>query len=108
MATAYVVAEVTVTEPDTFRTYMRLAERSIAEAGGRYLVRGGTTEVLESDWRPPRVVVVEFDDLELARAWYRSASYVAARAARRGCATLNMIIVEGVERDGVGEPPTRS
>jgi len=93
---AYLVVDATVTDPVAYRTYMALAERSLAEAGGRYLVRGGATEVLEGDWRPARVVVVEFDDIDAARAWYDSEAYLAARAARRDSAVFNMLLVDGV------------
>ena len=94
---AYVVVEATVTDAEQYQTYRALAERSLAEMGGRYLARGGATEVLEGTWEPTRVVVVEFDDLAAARAWYGGDGYREAREARRGAATMNMILVDGVD-----------
>ncbi|HVB06040.1 MAG TPA: DUF1330 domain-containing protein [Acidimicrobiales bacterium] len=93
---AYVVVESRVSDPERYKAYAALAEQSIAEAGGRYLARGGATETLEGDWAPPRVVVLEFADVDTARRWYESESYRAARAARAGAAELQMVLVEGV------------
>jgi uncharacterized protein (DUF1330 family) len=92
---AYVVVDVTVTDPEAFRTYMALAEVSLAEAGGRYLARGGETEVFEGRWSPRRLVVVEFPDRAAAKAWYEGAAYLAAREARAGAANMNMVCIEG-------------
>jgi uncharacterized protein (DUF1330 family) len=96
---AYVVVDVTVTDPDKYAAYRELAARSIEAAGARYLARGGDTDVLEGSWEPGRVVVVEFDDAAAARVWYEGAAYAAARAARDGAATMNMVVVEGIPRD---------
>jgi len=67
----------------------------VAAYGGRYLVRGGPTEVVEGDWQPHRVVVVEFDDLDAARRWYDSPEYTKARQIRQASATSSIILVEG-------------
>jgi uncharacterized protein (DUF1330 family) len=92
---AYVVAEVNVSDAEAYKVYQGLAEQAVAEAGARFLVRGGAPEILEGDWDPPRVVVLEFADAATARDWYDSATYRAAREARQGAATLNMVLVEG-------------
>jgi uncharacterized protein (DUF1330 family) len=97
MPCAYVIADVEVSDPEQYRRYTALSPGAIAAAGGEFIVRGGRTEVLEGDWTPGRVVVVRFDTLAEARAFYDSALYVAARAERAGATTtFNMIIVEGV------------
>src|SRR5690606_23317253 len=49
---AYVVVQIEVTDPGTYETYKELAPPSIAQYGGRYIVRGGATETLEGSWRP--------------------------------------------------------
>ncbi|MGZ4419557.1 MAG: DUF1330 domain-containing protein, partial [Gaiellaceae bacterium] len=64
--------------------------------GGRFVVRGGETAVLEGDWNPKRLVVVEFDDLEAAKRFYDSPEYQAAMKLREGAANLNMVAVEGI------------
>ena len=65
--------------------------------GGRYLVRGGELAVLEGDWRPSRLVVLEFEDLAAARSWYASARYQEAKGLREGAARLRMVAVQGVD-----------
>jgi uncharacterized protein (DUF1330 family) len=93
---AYVVVDCDVTDPVRFENYRKLAPPTIAKHGGRYLARGGAMDVLEGDWRPGRLVVLEFPTADAARRWYASAEYVAARAERAGAARMNMVVVEGV------------
>ena len=95
---AYVIADVSVSDPEQYKSYMALSPKAIAEAGGRFLVRGGRTETLEGDWTPGRLVVAEFADMDRARAFYDSALYRQARAERAGATHhFNMIVVEGVD-----------
>jgi uncharacterized protein (DUF1330 family) len=68
----------------------------VEAAGGRYLARGGATEVLEGDRVPNRTVILEFPDLAAARAWYDSPAYREARDVREGAAIGSFIAVEGV------------
>lgn len=76
--------------------YRALAQVAVAEFGGRYLVRGGAYQVLEGDWRPERLVVVQFESMDKARAFYDSPEYVAARQARKDCSRFDMLLVEGL------------
>ena len=91
---AYVLVEVEVQNPDGYAEYRPLAFESVTKHGGRFLVRGGTTEVLEGEWLP-RIVVLEFDSLEAARAWYYSDDYQTAAAMRQQHSRGRMIAVEG-------------
>lgn len=98
---AYVIAIVTEThDEEALAEYRRLNTAAVAAAGGHFLVRGGALEVLEGDWDPRRVVVMAFDDLEAARAWYTSDAYQAARPLRLGASTSQLLIVEGVAEAG--------
>ena len=94
---AYVIAETDITDPDQYARYMAASPAAIAEGGGRFVVRGGDVEVLEGDWRPPRLVVLEFDDVEAAQRWYDSAQYRAVRALREGAGHVNMVLVPGYD-----------
>lgn len=94
---AYIIVDIEVTDPVRYEEYKRLASASIAAHGGRYLVRGGKSEVLDGDWTPRRLVVLEFDSFENAKAWRASAEYAEAKKVRESCARSNMIVVEGVE-----------
>ena len=93
--TAYVIVEMHVTDPEAIGTYRDLATLAGDANGATYLARGGTTELLEGTEEPARIVLLEFADLEAARAWYHSPEYQAAKAAREGIATARFIAVEG-------------
>ena len=93
---AYVIAEVEVTDPERFEAYRQLVPPTLEAFGGRYVVRGGAAGTLEGGWRPKRMVVIEFDDAERAKAWHESALYAPARALREASADTRMIVVEGV------------
>ncbi len=114
---AYLIARVRVQDPAAYEEYKRLAAAAIEKFGGRYRSRGGTTVTLEGDEETSRVVVrlrakrfgetapepegrrrvVEFPSVERAEAWYRSPEYQRAIAARRGCATGQFVLIEGLE-----------
>ena len=93
---AYIISDVTARDPEAFEAYRTRAEASIAQYGGRYLVRGGPIEVLEGTWPRHLVVVVEFPDAERARQWYDSLEYAAALEFRDAGLSRNLILVEGV------------
>ena len=91
---AYVIAEVEVTDPDGYKSYLALVPPSLAPFGGRILVRGGRTVPLEGA-SAKRIVVIEFDSVETAERWYRSPTYAEAIPLRQGAATARLFIVEG-------------
>lgn len=94
--TAYVIVDIEVTDPPGYQTYKDAAPAAVAQFGGKYLARGGRTEVLEGDWRPNRIVILAFESVERARQWLDSAEYAPARERRHATARSNMIVVEGV------------
>lgn len=94
---AYVVVEVTVKDPGTYERYKVLAPPSIAAYQGRYIARGGATETLEGDWTPSRLVLLEFPDMQTARAWWTSPEYAPAKALRQSCASTDMVMVAGLD-----------
>ena len=91
----YVIADVEVTDLAAYEEYRKLVPATVAKYGGRYLVRGGAHEVREGDWRPTRVVVLEFPSVAEARRWYDSEEYRPARAIRHRAARSSVLIVEG-------------
>lgn len=97
---AYLISDVTARDPEAFRIYRERAAASIAQHGGRYLVRGGPVEPLEGDWAPRTIIIVEFPDLERARAWYRSPDYASALALRDAALSRNLILVDGIGEGG--------
>jgi uncharacterized protein (DUF1330 family) len=92
---AYVIADVEVTDPAKYEGYKKLTPDAIAKHGGRFIARGGQIATLEGNWRPGRVVIIEFPTFEQARNFYTSVEYTAARRARAGAATMKMIVVDG-------------
>jgi uncharacterized protein (DUF1330 family) len=92
---AYVIAEVDVQDSAVFEEYRKLVPPTIAQYGGKYIVRGGATETKEGGWTPKRMIVLEFPTMARAREWYHSAEYAPALAMRLKAAKSRMILVEG-------------
>ena len=94
---AYVIVETDVTDPEQYEQYKAASPAVIAAGGGRFLVRGGELAVLEGEWQPSRIVVLEFEDLEAAKRWYESEAYQEAKQLREGAASFRAIVVQGVD-----------
>jgi uncharacterized protein (DUF1330 family) len=94
---AYVIVETDITDPEQYEQYKAASPAAIAAGGGRFLVRGGELATLEGDWHPPRLVVLEFADLQAAKSWYESAAYQEARKLRAGAAGFRAVAVQGVD-----------
>jgi uncharacterized protein (DUF1330 family) len=94
---AYFIAAVTVTDPEKFPDYLKLAGPAAIQYGGKFLVGGGQPSVLEGTWPPGRrTTIIEFADEEAVRRFYDSPEYRAAREARAGAAVFDVISVSGV------------
>ena len=93
--TAYVIADVNVTDPKLFEDYKKLVPATVEKYGGRFAVRGGEVVAKEGGWKPARLVVLEFPTMEQARKWYDSPEYAPALALRLKAATAKLIFVEG-------------
>ncbi|MCC6534147.1 MAG: DUF1330 domain-containing protein [Burkholderiales bacterium] len=93
---AYVIAEVEVIDRDAYEDYRGRVPATLAAYGGRFIVRGGTSETLEGAWSPQRVVVIEFPDRASAKAWWASEQYAGAKALRQRSARTELIVVDGV------------
>jgi len=94
--TAYLISDVSPRDAEAFEAYRTRAAESIALYGGRYVVRGGDVEVLEGDWQPRAVVIVEFPSAQQARKWYESDEYAAALTVRDKALSRNLILVDGI------------
>ena len=93
---AYVIVETDVHDPEKYEHYKAASPGAVHAGGGRFVVRGGELAVLEGDWQPTRLVVLEFEDLEAAKRWYESPAYEEAKKLRAGAANLRMVAVQGV------------
>jgi uncharacterized protein (DUF1330 family) len=92
---AYVIVEIDVVDPVGYEEYKKLASATVLKYGGKYIVRGGATEVLEGDWKPKRIVVLEFESMQRAKDWLNCEEYGEPRKMRHRTARTNMILVDG-------------
>jgi uncharacterized protein (DUF1330 family) len=92
---AYVAVQIEIQDPVVYARYRELAPHSIAAYGGRYLIRGGESTVLEGSWHPPRFVLLEFPSQDTARRWWASPEYAQAKALRHASAATEMLLIEG-------------
>jgi len=102
---AYLIAMVNVTDAQRYAQYAQRTPAAIAKFGGRFIVRGGRSEVLEGQQRPGRVVVIEFPSFEKAQAFYHSPEYQEAKTFREGAAEASFILVDGWSPNPEGARP---
>lgn len=93
---AYVIADVTVNDPAQMAQYREWSTRAAAEFGASFIVRGGAITVLEGEWQPTRLVILQFPNHQTARLWYDSETYVQARKIRENAGVMRMLLVEGI------------
>lgn len=94
--TAYVIVDIEVTDAEGYNEYKKLAPPAVALYGGKYIARGGRTEVLEGERTPNRLVILQFESVEQAKAWLNSSEYSEARSMRHKYARSNMVVIEGI------------
>jgi uncharacterized protein (DUF1330 family) len=92
---AYIIAEVEVTNPAGYESYRPLAGASVAQYGGKFLVRGGKSELVEGSPAPARMVVIEFADTAAAKRWYDSPEYQEALKIRLANSRGRVLLIEG-------------
>jgi uncharacterized protein (DUF1330 family) len=93
---AYVISEVETRDAAAMETYRTLAALSIAQYGGRYLVRGGAAELVEGGPSLKTLIIVEFPSMARAREWYASPEYAKALKIRQSALERRLVFVEGV------------
>ena len=97
MAKGYVIAQITITDPDAYPAYVAMVQPTIEAFGGRFLVRGGRGQSYEGTPPGDRNVIIEFPSFQSADEWYHSDLYAAAKAVRQSASTSVQTIVEGIE-----------
>ncbi|MCK1652181.1 DUF1330 domain-containing protein [Bradyrhizobium sp. 149] len=93
---AYVISEVEMRDTAAMEAYRTLAAATIAQYGGRYLVRGGTAEVVEGGPPSKTIIIVEFPSMARLKEWYASADYAEALKLRQTALERRLLFVEGV------------
>jgi uncharacterized protein (DUF1330 family) len=100
MPGAYVIVDTAIHDAEAYEPYKAAARPIVEKHGGRYIVRGGAMEALETDlWAPSRLVVIRFPDLAAARAFIDDPDYAPWRERRRAAARCSLTLVEGFEDD---------
>ncbi|HEX5767448.1 MAG TPA: DUF1330 domain-containing protein [Burkholderiales bacterium] len=93
---AYIIAEIDITDAAAYEDYRKRVPDVIARYGGKYIVRGGKVESLEGGWSPKRIAVLEFPSMEQALKFYRSAEYAPLIKVRQKASRGKLVSVEGV------------
>ena len=94
MPKGYVIARISVLDPEGYQAYVAKASEAIKKYGGTPVVRGGRCEIVEGEGRM-RNVVIEFESFERAKEYYHSPEYFAARKLRMGISIGDIVVVEG-------------
>lgn len=97
--TVYVVVDNDVKNPEPYKEYLKLITPTLAEFGGRYLIRAGQIHFADTEWKPDRLVVMAFDSREEAEAWVHSEKTAPIHAMRRANAKSRLIIIDGVDEN---------
>jgi len=93
---AYVIVDSKVHDPERIKAYGAKVGATVGAHGGKPIINGSAIDVMEGDWTPSRLVVLEFADADAARAWYNSPEYQEILPIRLEAADDNFLIVEGV------------
>ena len=96
MPYGYVIAQISVTDPEAYPAYVAMVQPIVEKYGGAFIVRGGRAESHEGTPPGDRNVVIRFPSYEAAVAWYHSDDYAEAKALRQSASTSVQTIVEGV------------
>jgi uncharacterized protein (DUF1330 family) len=91
----YAVVNIRITDPDRYAEYIEQAPSTIAHYGGKYLARGSKVEVLEGEWTPQRLVILEFESTERFNEWYNSPEYAPLKQVRGETTVSDFVVVEG-------------
>jgi uncharacterized protein (DUF1330 family) len=93
---AYMIVNLEVKDPVAYEAYKAQVPALIRKYGGEYLARGGACEVLEGDWRPGRLVLFRFPDMQSIQALQVDPEYQPLKALRQKEAYTEAVAVEGV------------
>ena len=93
---AYVIADITVTKLDRYKDYVKKTPATVEKFGGKFIVRGGEVEVITGNWKPRRLVIIEFPNMATLKKWYQSKDYQKINKIREEASTGSFIFVDGV------------
>jgi uncharacterized protein (DUF1330 family) len=92
---AYVIGEIDVTDAVAYEEYRKRLTPLNAKYGGKFLVRASKVETLDGDWKPERLIVIEFPSKAKALAWFRSPQFAPLQEMRQKSSRGKLVLVEG-------------
>lgn len=92
----YIIGELEITDPAGFQEYRDRLAPMLEKWGAHFIIRGGQLDVLEGEWRPRRLIVIEFPDFPTIRRWYQSVEYAPLIELRQACSEGSFVAIEGV------------
>lgn len=95
----YVVVDNDVIDQEPYREYLKEITPTVSQYGGRYIVRAGKIHFADTNWKPDRLIIIEFDNLKQAKAWVTSEETVPIHNKRRAHAKSHLIIIDGVDEN---------
>ena len=93
---AYVIVDIEIHDPAVYDEYRKVVGPTLTRYGGKFVVRGGKIDLLEGNWNPKRIVILEFENAARAREWYDSEEYRAPKQIRMKASKGNLVLVEGI------------
>ena len=94
---ALLIVDISVDDAERYRKYVNLVPALIEKHHGKYLCRGGNVDVIEGNWQPERLVVLEFPSVASARAFLEDPDYQPVAAIRHAAAATNLVLAEGYQ-----------
>ena len=92
----YVIVEVEITNRAGYGEFLEKVTSTVEAHGGKFVVRGGDIDVIEGNWTPMRLAVLEFESAVRAREWLGSPEYNELNDLRTSSSNINMVLVEGL------------
>ena len=92
----YAIIDTEITDKETYSEFIERVPAVVESYGGKFVVRGGAVEVVQGDWNPSRLVIIEFESAEQALNWENSPEFAELRELRNGASNSNVIVIEGV------------
>jgi uncharacterized protein (DUF1330 family) len=92
---AYLVIDMTIHDLKTFSTYIRGVPAFIEKHSGKYIVQGAEPTVMEGDWEPERLIIIEFPARAQAKAFLEDPEFQDLVAIRHKSTTTNVVLVDG-------------
>jgi uncharacterized protein (DUF1330 family) len=93
---AYLIVDLIVHDPERYKTYIQEVPMFIQKHGGVYIVRGGEHEVIEGNWKPNRLVIMQFPNRQAIRNFFADPGYQYLSALRKEVASTNAIAIDGL------------